>query len=126
MIHSQYEFTKGGHLLVASRLICGYSLDFWTKMKNKTIFGNGIPSPFGWSNRFFGRWPFLAIFGDFWLFLVISWLFSLNCAPQCCSKGGFQFNFRCPIRCRAQLDTRTPSRGPKLGSFGIFGAFCYV
>ena len=71
-------------------------------------------------------WRFLAIFGDFWWFLVIFWLFSLNCAPQCCSKGGFQYNFRRPIRCRAQLDTRTPSRGPKLGSFGIFGAFCYI
>ena len=55
-----------GHLLVISRVIYEYSLDFWTKMKNKTIFGNGIPSPFGWLNRFFGRWPFLAIFGDFW------------------------------------------------------------
>ena len=55
-----------GHLLVISRVIYGYSLDFWTKMKNKTIFGNGIPSPFRWSNWFFDQWPFLAIFGDFW------------------------------------------------------------
>ena len=57
-----------GHLLVISRVIYGYSLDFWTKMKNKTIFGNGIPGPFGWSNRFFGQWPFSVIFGDFWWF----------------------------------------------------------
>ena len=28
------------------RLICGYSLDFWTKIKSKTIFGNDIMSPF--------------------------------------------------------------------------------
>ena len=33
----RWHFIKGGHLLVISRLICGYSLDFWTKMKNKTI-----------------------------------------------------------------------------------------
>ena len=72
-----------------------------------------------------GQISFL-IGGRFWRFLVIFWLFSLNCAPQCCSKGGFQYNFRRPIRCWAQLDTRTPSRGPKLGSFGIFGAFCYI
>ena len=44
---------KGGHLLVVSRLICEYSLDFWTKIKSKTIFGNGIMSPFGWLNHFF-------------------------------------------------------------------------
>ena len=29
--------------------------DSWAKMKSKTIFGNGIPSPFGTSIQFFDR-----------------------------------------------------------------------
>ena len=54
---------------MTSRLICGYSLDFWTKIKSKTIFGNGIMSLFGLLNHFFDPWPFLANFDHFWPFL---------------------------------------------------------
>ena len=71
--HPFAGLAKGGHLLVVSRLICEYSLDFWTKIKSKTIFGNGIMSPFCWLNQFFDPWPFLAIFDHFWPFLSQFW-----------------------------------------------------
>ena len=69
-------FHKGGKLIVTSIHIYEYSLDFLTKMKSKTIFQTSIPSPFGRSNRFFDRWPFLAVFGHFWPFLAIFWPFT--------------------------------------------------
>ena len=35
------------------------------RITNKTIFGNGIPSPLRWETQFFDWWPFLIIFGHF-------------------------------------------------------------
>ena len=44
---------KGDTIDIDSRALMDARPGFLTKIKSKTIFGNGIGSPFGTSNRFF-------------------------------------------------------------------------